>query len=66
MPMLFTGRKPDHIARPDFLDRSAVPLNPAATGGNDQSLAERVLCQTVRAPGSNVTLLPLTRAGSGA
>src|ERR1022692_5301941 len=42
MPMLLTGREPDHIARPDFLDRAAPTLRPAATGRHDEGLAERV------------------------
>src|ERR1035438_5747490 len=42
VPVLFRGRNPDHITRPDFLDRSAQTLYPAATGGHDQGLAQRV------------------------
>ena len=42
MPVLLAGREPDHIAGADFLDRSALALRPAAAGGDDQRLAERV------------------------
>ena len=40
MPMLLTGRKPDHIAWPDFLDRAALTLRPAESGRDDQRLTE--------------------------
>ena len=40
VPMLFTRRKPDHIARPDFLDRAAPTLNPPKAGREDQRLTE--------------------------
>src|SRR5215470_1758397 len=40
MPMLFTGRKPDHISTPDFLDRPALALRPPKTRRNDQRLTE--------------------------
>src|SRR5258708_17710744 len=40
MPVLLTGRKPDHIAGADFLDRPAPMLCPAATGGHHQGLTE--------------------------
>ena len=42
VPVLFTGRKPDHIARPDFLNGPAPTLRPTATCRNDQRLTERV------------------------
>ena len=42
VPMLLAGRNPDHVARPDFLDRAAPTLRPAATGRHDQGLAERM------------------------
>jgi len=42
MPVLLTGRKPDHITRADFLDRPAPTLCPAATGRDDKSLAKRM------------------------
>ncbi len=40
VPVLLTGRKPDHITRADFLDRPALALGPAATGGYDHGLTE--------------------------
>lgn len=42
VPVFFAGRKPDHIAGVDFLDRAAPALGAATAGGHDQSLAERV------------------------
>src|SRR5436190_18253352 len=42
VPMLLVRRKPDDIARPDFLDWSALALHPAATGCDNQSLTERM------------------------
>jgi hypothetical protein len=42
MPVLLAGREPDHIAGPDFLNRTSPALCPAATGGDDQGLAERM------------------------
>src|SRR5918994_3848053 len=48
MPMLLIRRKPDHIARADFLDRAAPGLHPAEAGRDDQNLAEGmgVPCRT--------------------
>src|SRR4029077_9929161 len=40
MPVFLAGGKPHHIAGPDLLDRSAFPLNSAATGCDNESLAE--------------------------
>ena len=42
VPVLLAGRKPDDVAGPDFLDRAALALRPAAAGGDDQGLAERM------------------------
>ncbi len=52
VPVLLPGRKPDHITGPEFIDRSALALNPAAAGCDDQSLAERM-----RVPGGAGTRL---------
>jgi hypothetical protein len=38
--MFFVRWKPDHVARPDFLDRTAFALSPSQTGGDDQRLTE--------------------------
>ena len=43
VPVLFAGREPDHITRPDLLDRAAFALGPAAAGRHDESLAKRML-----------------------
>src|SRR4051812_41466145 len=32
VPVLFAGREPDHVARPDVFDRPALALSPAAAG----------------------------------
>src|SRR5580692_1094654 len=40
--VLLAGRKPDHVARPNFLDRAALALCPATPSGDDESLAERM------------------------
>src|SRR5262249_24493284 len=42
MPVLFARREPDDVSLPDLLDGTTLALNPAATGGDDQSLADRV------------------------
>jgi hypothetical protein len=40
MPVLLTGRKPDHITWADFLDPTAPTLDPAAASRDDESLTE--------------------------
>src|SRR5437016_1659394 len=40
VPMLLTGRKPNHIAWPDFLDRAALALRPSKARRDDQHLTE--------------------------
>ena len=52
VPMFFVRREPDHVARPDFLDRSAFALRPSQTGDDDQRLTE-----WMRMPGSARTRL---------
>ena len=42
VPMLLTRRDPDHVTRPNLLDRAAPALHPAAASRHDQSLAQRV------------------------
>src|SRR5271165_7582866 len=42
MPVLLTWRKPNHITRSDFLDRSTPTLCPAATGCHHQGLSQRM------------------------
>src|SRR4029079_15893709 len=42
MPVLFTGREPDDVARPDLLDRATPTLRPAEPRGHDQNLAKRM------------------------
>src|SRR5579863_780412 len=42
VPVLFAWRKPHDIAGTNFLDWAALALRPAATGRDDQRLAERV------------------------
>ena len=38
--MFLTGRKPDHVAWPDFLDRAAPTLRAAAASRDNQRLTE--------------------------
>jgi hypothetical protein len=66
VPVLLARREPDDITRPDLLDRPTLALREAAAGRYDPVCPSGCVCQAVRAPGSNVTLAPLTRAGSGA
>src|ERR1700742_1596547 len=40
MPMLLVRRKPDHVAWPDFFDRSALALRPSQTRRDDQRLTQ--------------------------
>jgi hypothetical protein len=40
--MLFARRKPDDIARPDFLDRTAPALRPPDARSDDRRLPERM------------------------
>src|SRR5207247_6664455 len=42
VPMLLTRRQPDHITRPNLLDRAAPALCQAAASRYDQGLAQRV------------------------
>ncbi len=42
MPVLLAGREPDHITRPDVLDRSAFALDPATASRDDESLTPRM------------------------
>jgi hypothetical protein len=41
VPLLVTARAPDHVAGAEFDDLLALVLNPAATGRDEQGLAER-------------------------
>src|SRR5205809_7087397 len=50
--MLLTGRKPDHVARPNFFHPPFPPLRPSKAGRNDQRLT-----QWMRMPGSAGTEL---------
>jgi hypothetical protein len=40
MPVLLASREPDHVARPNLLDRPAPPLYPAATRCDNEGLPE--------------------------
>ena len=42
VPMFFAGRKPDDVSGANFLDGTAPALGAAATGGDDERLAERM------------------------
>ena len=43
MPVLLAGREPDHVTRPNFLNRASPALDPAATRREDESLTEDTL-----------------------
>jgi len=47
MPVLLTGRNPDHITGPDFLYGAAPSLYPATAGRHHQGLTER-MCMPCR------------------
>ena len=66
VPMLLIRRKPDHIAWRNFLDQATPTLSPSKARRDDQRVTEWMSMPAVRAPGSNVTPAPRTRAGSGA
>src|SRR6266700_1920929 len=42
VPMFLTRLEPDHVTRPNFLDRTTPALDPAAASRHDQGLAQRV------------------------
>jgi len=42
VPMFFAWLEPDDVAGPDFLDRAAPPLGPAAAFHHDERLPERM------------------------
>src|SRR5438128_4215451 len=42
VPVLLIRRDPDHVTRPDFLDRATPALHPAAASRHDQGLTQRV------------------------
>src|SRR5262245_22529067 len=52
VPMFFARRDPDHVTRPNLLDRPAQPLRAAAAGQHDQRLAERM--RVPRGPGAGL------------
>jgi hypothetical protein len=43
VPVFFVGREPDHVAGADFFDGTAFALSPAAAGGDDERLTERII-----------------------
>ena len=66
VPMLLVRRKPDDIARPDFLDSSALALRPSKARSDNQCLTKG-MCMPCRARARlQGDSLPRTRAGSGA
>src|SRR5690348_6663517 len=42
VPMAVAGRTPDRVAGADLLDRAVLALRPAAAGGDDEDLAQRM------------------------
>src|SRR5437867_8310884 len=51
MPMLQSGREPDHIAGTNFLDRTSFALHPTQAGGDDQRLTQRMGVPCCASPG---------------
>jgi len=52
MPVLISGGKPDHVTRPDLLDRAVPSLGKPGTGRDDQGLAQGCELQSLqRRPG---------------
>src|SRR6266550_1295477 len=66
MPVLLARRAPDDVARSNHFDRTTPALHEPVAGRDDQGLTSGWVCHAVRAHGSNVTLAPRVRAGSGA
>jgi hypothetical protein len=65
VPMLLVRRDPDDVAGLDLAHFAAPALHAPCPGNDEQRLAERMLCQAVRAPGSKRTSAERTRAGAG-
>ena len=66
VPVLFAWREPDDVTGPTLLDR---PTPAWARPTPDVTISvwpSGWVCHAVRAPGSNVTLAPAARAGTGA
>ena len=56
--------EPDHVTRTDLLDGAALALRTSATAVTINVCPRGCVCHAVRAPGSNVTIAPPTRAGA--
>jgi hypothetical protein len=65
VPMFLAGRKPNHITRPDFFNRTAPTLCPPETCRDNERLSKRMSVPSRASAGSKVTLAPAARAGSG-
>ncbi len=65
VPVLLARREPDHVAGADFLDRAAFALHPAAAGGDDQDLAERMRVPRGAGAGLEGDRLPAAARGVG-
>ena len=51
VPMFFTGSDPDHITRPNFLDRATPALRQTTAGRHYQGLAQRMGVPCCPSPG---------------
>ena len=58
MPMLFVGRKPDHVTGVNLFHRAAFVLCPPQPEMTINVWPKGCVCHAVRAPGSKVTLAP--------
>ena len=54
--MLFARQKPDHVARMDLLNGTALTLHPTGPGRDDNDLTQGMSVPGVRAPGSDARL----------
>ena len=64
VPMFLAGRKPDRVARPDSFNRPPQRCARPQPAVTIKVCPSGCVCHAVRAPGSNVTTAPETRAGS--
>ncbi len=64
MPMLFARRKPDHIARTDFLNGATLTLRTPASERDDKSLPKRMSMPCRAGPrleGDNLRMSPASK-----
>ena len=65
MPVFLARRKPNDIAGPDLLDRSAFALGPPAASRDDEGLTERMRMPSSPRPGLEGYAGTLNQRGIG-